>query len=52
MKKYWYKHFVGECPMCGRDASYKIRVYGKKPKNPEKRYFQLSHQQTYDHCMG
>jgi hypothetical protein len=49
--KYWYRVFVGECPVCGRDKSYRERVYGDKPIDPNEIYKQLSHQQTYDHCM-
>lgn len=50
MKTHWYKHFVGECPVCGKDASYKIRVYGKKPKSWKQRIEYLSYNQTYDWC--
>lgn len=48
---HWYRQFVGECPVCGRDKSYRVRVYGKKPKRPRERYVQLPDQETYDHCM-
>jgi len=51
-KKHWYKIHIGECPVCGRDQSYRERVYGKKPKNYKKRYVYLPDTQTYDHCMG
>lgn len=51
MKKYWYRFYWGECPVCGRDKSYKERVYGKKPKNHDKRHIQLSEFETYDHCV-
>jgi len=50
-QKYWYKQYVGECPVCGRNQGYKIRVNGKKPKNLKKVYIQLSHLETYDHCL-
>ncbi len=49
-KKYWYKFYVGECPVCGRDQGYKIRVNGEKPKSIEERYVQLGYQETYDYC--
>jgi len=48
--KYWYKMFVGECPVCGSDKSYRQRVYGKKPKNISDRYVFLSYKETYDYC--
>jgi hypothetical protein len=54
MKKrrpHWYKMFVGECPACGQDQSYRVRVYGRRPKSRHKRYVQLPHNQTYDYCL-
>lgn len=48
---YWYRMFVGECQVCGRDKSYRERVYTPKPKDPRKRYVQLPQTQTYDHCL-
>lgn len=50
MKKYWYKYYIGECPICGRDKSYKIRQYNRKPKYKEFRYVQLPYSITYDWC--
>lgn len=50
-RKHWYRQHVGECPVCGRDKSYRVRVYGPRPKDPKKRYVQLPGSQTYDHCM-
>jgi hypothetical protein len=51
-KKYWYKIYIGECPVCGCDKSYRERVYGPKPKKREDRYVWLSDYETYDHCIG
>jgi len=51
-RPYWYKIFVGECPVCGRDKSYRIRVYSEKPKDTKERYVYLSNFETYDGCMG
>lgn len=48
--KYWYKIYVGECPVCGRDASYRERVYGEPPSNKEDRYIHLPGTQTYCGC--
>jgi hypothetical protein len=48
---HWYQFFVGECPVCGRDASYRERVYGERPASPAARVVQLPHQQTYDQCL-
>ena len=50
-QKYWYKFFIGECPICGKDASYKVRMSGDKPRNKEDRYVYLSCSETYDGCM-
>ena len=48
-KKYWYKFFWRECPVCGRsDASYKVRMYTPKPVDARKRHI---YQQRYDYCM-
>jgi hypothetical protein len=49
--KYWYKMHVGECPVCGRDASYKIRVKGEKPKDRSERYVRLPQSATYCGCV-
>jgi len=48
--KHWYRIFVGECPVCGRDSGYKERIYGKRPTDPLKRYVYLSDKATYCGC--
>lgn len=50
-KPYWYRMYIGECPVCGRDKSYRERVYGSKPKDHDERYIWLAAAETYDHCM-
>ncbi len=50
-KKHWYKFYIGECPVCGRDKSYKIRMYTKRPKLLKNRIEYLSDYQTYDNCI-
>ena len=30
-KKYWYRHHITECPVCGDCETNKERVYGEKP---------------------
>lgn len=35
---YWYRFWLGECPLCGKDQSYKERVYGPKPEDDNERY--------------
>lgn len=37
-RKYWIQFYIAECPVCGRDMGYKIRRYGRKPKDPKRRY--------------
>lgn len=49
--KHWYRMHIGECPVCGKDKSFRVRVPGTKPKDARKCYVQLSDQQTYDHCL-
>ena len=49
--KYWYRQYYGECPMCGKDYSYRERVYGEKPKDTTKIYIMMSNIDTYDYCM-
>ncbi len=48
--KIWYLMYVGECPVCGRDKSYRVRGKGRKPARA-KRYVWLSDTATYDHCI-
>lgn len=50
--KYWYKMYVGECPVCGKDKSYRERIAGEKPENVEERYIYLPDTYTYDGCLG
>lgn len=49
---HWYFLWVGECPLCGRDKSYREYRLGVRPKNPRYRYGQLSLEECYDHCGG
>ena len=48
---HWYKIYIGECPVCGRDQSYRERRLTPKPLNPEDRYEEMSDFETYDGCM-
>lgn len=51
VRRHWYKTWVGECPVCGRDATYRVRVYGKRPKAHALRYVQQPEAETYCGCM-
>jgi hypothetical protein len=51
-RQYWYRMHVGECCVCGSNASFRERVYGKRPKSKLKRYKYLTDSYTYDHCVG
>lgn len=52
-KPHWYKLYIGECPVCGRDASFRERVTDvKRPDKLEDRIEYLPETQTYCHCMG
>lgn len=48
---HWYKMYVGECPACGSNQSYRKRVYGAKPDRMEDCYEFLPDQETYDNCQ-
>ncbi len=48
---HWYRQYIGECPVCGRDKSYRERVAGERPADPRDRYVHLSDRQTYDGCI-
>lgn len=47
---HWYRTYVGECPICGRDKSSRERVPGQRPSDPAERYVYLSDHETYDYC--
>jgi len=50
-RRHWYRLYIGECPVCGRDQSYRERVYGRRPAWG-KRYIFLPDAQAYDWCVG
>ena len=50
-KKYWYKQYMGECPVCGRNMGWREKVNGDKPTDLTKVYIQLSPEDCYDHCI-
>ena len=47
----WYMQFIGECPVCGRDASHKEAMYTDPPPK-EKRYKRIPDSISYDYCEG
>ena len=47
---HWYRLYLGSCPVCGSDKSYRERVYGKRPEKLEDRVVYLSDTETYDWC--
>ena len=49
-KVYWYRMHYGECPVCGRDASYRECVYGIRPDRREDRVIPMSYQEAYCGC--
>jgi hypothetical protein len=49
-KRHWYRRYVGECPVCGRDKGFRERVYGRRPKRPRNRIVYLPDTETYDYC--
>lgn len=46
-RRYYYIFVHSECPVCGRDHSYKYREYGKKPKEAQKLH---RYEEHYDWC--
>lgn len=50
-KKHWYKIYDGECPVCGRDQSYRERMYTTRPKNRKNRMVYISYNASYCGCM-
>ena len=50
-KPYWWKYYVGECPVCGRDASERVAIYDEpRPEKMEDRYVLIPDRETYDYC--
>ena len=50
IRPHWYKQYLGACPVCGSDKSYRERVYGEKPTKPEDCYEYMSDGECYDWC--
>lgn len=51
-RRYWTRKHVGECPACGKDVSYKERVYDKPPpEDPYDRLVHLKDAETYCGCL-
>ena len=49
-RPHWYRMVFGQCPPCGRDQSYRERVYGEKPADPAERCIWMSDQEGYCGC--
>jgi DNA-binding helix-hairpin-helix protein with protein kinase domain len=47
---HWYRLHLGECPVCGRDKSYRERVAGERPENRGDRIRWIPDTETYDWC--
>ena len=52
MPRHWYLRHIGECPVCGRDKSFRVRQYTPRPTNPSDRVTHIPDTATYDHCDG
>ena len=48
---YWFKQYVGECPLCGCNMGYKEKVRGVKPKDLSEVYIPLSLKDSYCGCQ-
>jgi hypothetical protein len=51
LRCHWYRWFIGECPVCGRDKSYRERVYGPRPRRRKDRICFLPGTYTYCGCL-
>ena len=51
MRRHWYRIHVSECELCGRDSGYRERVYGRKPKDPKKRFVYEPQWACSDHFL-
>lgn len=47
MRQHWYKIIYVICPVCAKDKTYRVRVYGKRPKSYTKRH---AIEVEYDYC--
>lgn len=50
-EQHWYRIAIGECPVCGREAGFRERVYGPPPEDRQQRYVYLSYMTTYCGCL-
>jgi hypothetical protein len=46
----WYMQYIGECPVCGSDKSWKEARYTRPPAK-RKRYEYLPDTHTFDGCI-
>jgi len=49
-KPYWYLSHVGECPVCGKDKSYRERMNTEKPKEKKDCFVSIPYAEAYDWC--
>ena len=35
---HWYRIYIEQCVICGKTNEDRERIYGKRPKDPAKRY--------------
>lgn len=59
-RPHWYYKYIGECPVCGRDMSYRERRYGTKPDVSDVEYWHelnkilfeyIPYAETYCGCL-
>lgn len=46
-RKYWYKFYHHYCPVCGRENTYKVRMFTPKPDDVYERHEEVI---DYDWC--
>jgi len=51
IKPHWYLRHIRECPVCGADDSYRVRMYTPRPENPDERIVYGTTSQGYCGCM-
>lgn len=46
-KGVWYKHYISECPVCGRGRTERTRMPPPRPDDDQERW---EYEQVWDYC--
>lgn len=50
-REHWYRIYNGDCPVCGKDMSFRERVYGPRPPLASDRHVERPEHDTYCGCL-